>query len=190
MKKNAPNTTMPHLTTFKLSAMGCHIQISLNVTKLHLQYSQATIDQQIALLTSDVQQRLTYWERIFSRFDETSELMRLNNHTDQWTEASAELFEVLQRAIHFVSKTEGLVTPTLLKSLWAAGYKHSFETLPKVSMLSAPVISSNATSKFARCAHYEPSQSVHRRYSASYISWRAASNISSIRHGAGFEWVC
>ncbi|WP_350562202.1 FAD:protein FMN transferase [Psychrobacter sp. CAL346-MNA-CIBAN-0220] len=146
MKNDAPNTTTPHLMTFKLSAMGCHIQISLNITKLHLQYSQATIDQQIALLTSDVQQRLTYWERIFSRFDETSELMRLNHHTDQWTEASAELFEVLQRAIHFVSKTEGLVTPTLLKSLWAAGYKQSFETLPKVSMPSAPVISSNATS--------------------------------------------
>ena len=130
MQTNMPDKNIPELVKIKLFAMGCHIQISLNTTRLNSRYSQIAIDQQIALLTSDIQKRIAQWEHIFSRFDETSELMQLNSHTNQWTEVSAELFKVLQRAIHFTSKTQGLVTPTLLKELWAAGYSQSFETLP------------------------------------------------------------
>lgn len=140
MNKNMPKQNIPQLVTFTLLAMGCHVQISLNIKKLIMQHSQTAIEHQIDLLKIDVQQQLSYWEHIFSRFDETSELIGLNNNTDQWTDVSAELFEVLQRAIHFVPKTQGLVTPTLLKSLWAAGYKHSFETLPKMSTSSLPVV--------------------------------------------------
>ena len=150
MKTNMPNKNTSELATIKLFAMGCHIQISLNTTRLNPRYSQIVIDQQIALLTSDVQKRIAQWEQIFSRFDETSELMQLNNQTNQWIKVSPELFEVLQRAIHFTSKTQGLVTPTLLKELWDTGYKYSFETLPKMSMPSAPMtgskISSNTSS--------------------------------------------
>ena len=146
MQANMLDKNIPELVTVKLFAMGCHIQVSLDTTKLHTQYSQMVIDQQIAILTRDVQQRIVHWEQIFSRFDDTSELMQLNNHPNQWTEVSAELFEVLKRAIHFVAKTEGLVTPTLLKELCAIGYQHSFETLPKVSKPSVPTIASNITS--------------------------------------------
>ncbi|KAA0914519.1 FAD:protein FMN transferase [Psychrobacter sp. ANT_WB68] len=150
MKTNMPNKNTSELATIKLFAMGCHIQINLNTTRLNPRYSQIVIDQQIALLTSDVQKRIAQWEQIFSRFDETSELMQLNNQTNQWIKVSPELFEVLQRAIHFTSKTQGLVTPTLLKELWDTGYKYSFETLPKMSMPSAPMtgskISSNTSS--------------------------------------------
>ncbi len=141
MHTNMSNQTTPQLATIKLFAMGCHIQISLNTTRLSAQPSQMRIDQQVAFLTNDIQQRLADWEHIFSRFDDSSELMRLNNRGDQWSEVSSELFEVLQRAIHFVSKTQGLVTPTLLHPLWDAGYKHSFETLPKMSVPSLPVTS-------------------------------------------------
>ena len=143
MQTNMPDKNIPELVTIKLFAMGCHIQISLNTAMFNPRYSQIVVDQQIALLISDVQKRIAQWEHIFSRFDETSELMQLNNQTNQWTKVSAELFEVLQRAIHFTSKTQGLVTPTLLKELWAAGYQHSFETLPK---MSEPIIGSKASS--------------------------------------------
>ncbi|ALF58803.1 FAD:protein FMN transferase [Psychrobacter urativorans] len=145
MKINAPNKNIPELVSFNILAMGCQIQVNLNITSLSLLCSKIEIEQHTALLASDVQQKLTYWEHIFSRFDDSSELMRLNNHTDQWRDVSAELFEVLQRAIQFVPKTQGLVTPTLLQSLWAAGYKHSFETLPKLSMPTVPVIDPSAT---------------------------------------------
>ena len=150
MQTNMPDKNLPEMVTIKLFAMGCHIQISLNTTRLNSRYSQIAIDQKIALLTSDIQKRIAQWEQIFSRFDETSELMQLNNQTNQWIKVSPELFEVLQRAIHFTSKTQGLVTPTLLKELWDTGYKYSFETLPKMSMPSAPMtgskISSNTSS--------------------------------------------
>ena len=146
MKTNMPNKNTSELATIKLFAMGCHIQISLNTTRLNPRYSQIVIDQQIALLTSDVQKRIAQWEQIFSRFDETSELMQLNNQTNQWIKVSPELFEVLQRAIHFTSKTQGLVTPTLLKELWDTGYKYSFETLPKMSEPSVPIIGSTVSS--------------------------------------------
>ncbi|WP_201543587.1 FAD:protein FMN transferase [Psychrobacter immobilis] len=146
MQTNMPDSNIPELVTIKLFAMGCHIQISLNTTRLNPRYSQIAINQQIALLTSDIQKRIAQWEHIFSRFHETSELMQLNSHTNQWTKVSAELFEVLQRAIHFVSKTQGLVTPTLLKELWSAGYQHSFETLPKMSEPCVTIIGSKASS--------------------------------------------
>ncbi|MDN5565962.1 MAG: FAD:protein FMN transferase [Psychrobacter sp.] len=133
------------LATIKLFAMGCHIQISLHTARLNTPYSQVAIDQQVALLADDIQQQLAYWEHIFSRFDDTSELMTLNNSTGQWTDVSAELFAVLQRAIHFVPKTRGLVTPTLLKSLWAAGYKQSFAALPKHATSFIPVTATNMT---------------------------------------------
>ena len=146
MQTNMPNKYTSELATIKLFAMGCHIRISLNTTRLNPRYSQIVIDQQIALLTSDVQKRIAQWSQIFSRFDETSELMQLNNQTNQWIKVSPELFEVLQRAIHFTSKTQGLVTPTLLKELWDTGYKYSFETLPKMSMPSAPMTGSKVSS--------------------------------------------
>ena len=146
MQTNMPDKNIPELVTIKLFAMGCHIEVNLDITKLHTQYSQIAIDQQVAILTRDIQQRIAHWEHIFSRFNDNSELMQLNNHTNQWTEVSAELFEVLQRAIYFVAKTEGLVTPTLLKELWATGYQHSFETLPKMSEPSIPITGSKASS--------------------------------------------
>lgn len=148
---------MKKLATLKLAAMGCHIQITLNIAKWDTPYSQAVIDRQIDLLTIEAQQRLARWEHIFSRFDETSELMRLNNHTDQWREVSAELFEVLGRAIYFVAETQGLITPTLLKPLWAAGYKQSFETLPKMSTPSVPVMTSSAAVNGIPCLQDTPS---------------------------------
>lgn len=146
MKTNMPNKNASELATIKLFAMGCHIQISLNTTRLNPRYSQIAIDRQITLLTSDIQKRIARWEHIFSRFDETSELMQLNNQTNQWIKVSPELFEVLQRAIHFTSKTQGLVTPTLLKELWGTGYKYSFETLPKMSVPCVPITGSKASS--------------------------------------------
>lgn len=145
MINNVSHENAPQLATIKLYAMGCHIQISLNTARLNTErlstpYSQASIDQQVALLADDIQQQLVYWEHIFSRFDDTSELMTLNSNTGQWTNVSAELFAMLQRAIYFVPKTQGLVTPTLLKSMWVAGYKQSFEALPKHAISSTRYI--------------------------------------------------
>lgn len=159
MKKNISYQDTPQLVTFVLPAMGCQIQISLHVTEVSTQQAQAAIKHQIALLKVDVQQRLARWEQLFNRFDNTSELMRLNSQTNQWTEVSAELFAVLQRAIGLVPKTQGLVTPTLLNTLWDIGYKHSFETLHKQPM--PVVLADNQYEQDASRAH-QASQHIQR----------------------------
>ena len=38
MKENVLNKNIPQLATIQLVAMGCHIQVSLNTTRLNMQY--------------------------------------------------------------------------------------------------------------------------------------------------------
>ena len=144
LNKQTSNKNVPQLITFNILAMGCQVQINLNTSSLSNHLSKVKLDQQTCLLVSKIEQKLAHWEHIFSRFNKSSELMQLNHHTNQWWQVSAELFEVLQLAINFVPKTQGLVTPTLLQSMWAAGYKHSFETLPKLSIPTEPITDSSA----------------------------------------------
>ena len=176
MKGHVSHDSTAELATIKLFAMGCHIQISLHTARLNTPYSQAAIDQQVALLADDSQQQLAYWEHIFSRFDDTSELMTLNNSTDQWTDVSAELFAVLQRAIHFVPKTQGLVTTTLLKSMWEAGYKQSFAALPKYAMSSIAVVNSNMILNSPDTPIASDAQLNHANQQAEHIQMRLLDN--------------
>ena len=65
-------------------------------------------------------------ERRFSRFREDSELSALNRASGPFV-ASAELFEVLERARVYVELTEGLFDPGVGAALEALGYDRSFE---------------------------------------------------------------
>ena len=128
------------IETLALKAMGCHIQVHLDMTAIKSSHSDIQIEQQLIQLKQDIEHTLSHWEQIFSRFKDSSELMRLNRLTQycepesQWITVSAELFEVLKLAVSFVDKTQGLVTPTLLQALCDLGYSQSFETLTTVSM--------------------------------------------------------
>ncbi len=128
------------IETLALKAMGCHIQVHLNMTAIKSSYSDIQIEQQLIQLKNDIEHTLSHWEQIFSRFKDRSELMRLNRlnqcseSDSQWFTVSAELFEVLKLAVSFVDKTQGLVAPTLLQALCDLGYSQSFETLPTVLM--------------------------------------------------------
>lgn len=123
------------IETLALKAMGCHIQVHLDMTAIKPSYSDVQIEQQLIQLKQDIEQTLSNWEQVFSRFEDSSELMRLNRLNQcseldsQWITVSAELFQVLQQAVSFVDKTQGLVTPTLLQVLCNLGYSQSFETL-------------------------------------------------------------
>lgn len=134
-----------YIETLALKAMGCHIQVHLDMTAIKSSYSDVQIEQQLIQLKQDIEQTLSNWERIFSRFEDSSELMRLNRLNQcskldsQWLTVSAELFEVLKLAVSFVDKTQGLVTPTLLQVLCNLGYSQSFETLPTASMTGQSV---------------------------------------------------
>lgn len=132
------NQSPLYIETLALKAMGCHIQVHLDITAIKFSYSEVQIEQQLIQLKQDIEYTLSHWEQIFSRFEDSSELMHLNELNQysesegQWITVSAELFEVLKQAVSFVDKTQGLVTPTLLQALCNLGYSQSFEMLTNV----------------------------------------------------------
>lgn len=69
------------------------------------------------------------WEQCLSRFRDDSELSRLNHSNGQWTPVSSTLWTVLMHSIWGARESNGLVTPTLLAALEAAGYDRSFDAL-------------------------------------------------------------
>lgn len=68
-------------------------------------------------------------ERALSRFDSTSELSCLNDQAGSWVSVSKTLWAVLQEALDFAEKTDGLFDPTVLNALMSAGHNHSFSTI-------------------------------------------------------------
>ena len=132
------NQSPLYIETRALKAMGCHIQVHLDITAIKSSYSDVEIEQQLIPLKQDIEHTLSHWEQIFSRFKDSSELMLLNrlnqcSESDRhWITVSAELFDVLKQAVSFVDKTQGLVTPTLLQALCNLGYSQSFEMLTNV----------------------------------------------------------
>ncbi|MGN6360574.1 MAG: FAD:protein FMN transferase [Thermomicrobiales bacterium] len=69
------------------------------------------------------------WEAILSRFRSTSELNQLNNAGGAPFVASRPLWLVLQTALWAARQSAGLVVPTLLPALEAAGYDRTFATI-------------------------------------------------------------
>lgn len=66
------------------------------------------------------------WEAILSRFQPAGELSRLNARAGRVVRVSQTLWAVLQAALLAAQRTGGLVTPTGLVALEAAGYTRSF----------------------------------------------------------------
>lgn len=103
-------------------AMGCHMLAVLD-------------DDSAAGATAlaDVPQRFAVWEQQLSRFRADSELSLLNRR-GYLRSASPALWAVVQLALDQARFTGGLVTPTLLTALEAAGYDRSFDALTAEAM--------------------------------------------------------
>ena len=69
------------------------------------------------------------WEDRLSRFRPESELSQLNRSTGHMVRLSPILWEVFQAAREAERLSDGLVTPTVLDAMLAAGYTTSFENL-------------------------------------------------------------
>ncbi|MBI4671336.1 MAG: FAD:protein FMN transferase [Chloroflexi bacterium] len=69
------------------------------------------------------------WEQTLSRFRPTSELSQLNARSGQNVRVSETLWRVLKLARRAAELSDGLVVPTLLDALLAAGYDRSFDVL-------------------------------------------------------------
>jgi thiamine biosynthesis lipoprotein len=72
------------------------------------------------------------WEQHLSRFRATSELSELNRRAGQAMQVSSILWEVTQLAIKAATWSDGLVSPTILNALEAAGYDRSFEMIGSI----------------------------------------------------------
>lgn len=78
------------------------------------------------------------WERHLSRFRADSELNRLNRRAGQPVRVSRTLWQVVRVALDAARASDGLVTPTLLAALEAAGYDRSFAELDQAGGVPRP----------------------------------------------------
>ncbi len=69
------------------------------------------------------------WEACLSRFRPESELSQLNQQAGRPVAVSETLWAVLQAALAAARQTDGLITPTVLPALEAAGYVRPFHEL-------------------------------------------------------------
>jgi thiamine biosynthesis lipoprotein len=69
------------------------------------------------------------WEVCLSRFRPESELSQLNRRAGQPVAVSETLWNVLNAALEAARQTDGLITPTILPDLEAAGYDKDFKEL-------------------------------------------------------------
>jgi FAD:protein FMN transferase len=111
-------------------AMGCQMHAMVDTDDPNAQTALAAIPR-----------RFEAWEQCLSRFRESSELVALNRRSGETVRASETLWQVTRRALQAAAQTDGLVTPTVLDALEAAGYARSMsEPAGALSTLaSAPV---------------------------------------------------
>lgn len=69
------------------------------------------------------------WEAILSRFRPESELCQLNGRPGEWVRVSRVLYTVLEDSLQAAVLTGGLVDPTVLSALEAAGYDRAFDEI-------------------------------------------------------------
>lgn len=82
----------------------------------------------ISLLQS-AEQLIRDEELIFSRFNPKSELSRLNERPNQWTEVSKSMANLAQEILRHASKSEGFFDPRIIGIIEAIGYHSSFEKI-------------------------------------------------------------
>lgn len=100
-------------------AMGCQVE--------------ALVDAPDAAALAPAPAWFETWEAELSRFRPDSALRRLNRAGGRPVPVSAILWEVLDAALAADEASGGLVTPTLLAALEAAGYDRSFEYLAEAA---------------------------------------------------------
>jgi thiamine biosynthesis lipoprotein len=110
----------------KFRAMGCQMQALLDV-------DNAAAADALAQAPAWFEE----WEQALSRFRADSELSRLNAQGGQATPVSPVLWDVVDLAFAAARDSEGLVSPTQLAALEAAGYDQSFDDLAKAGSAAA-----------------------------------------------------
>src|SRR5579875_2128594 len=98
------------LTRLVFRAMGCEVQVVIDRTGARAER-----------LLGQVPRWFAEWEARLSRFRPDSELSRLNRCPGQAVPVSRTFWRVLRAALRAAAESEGLVLPTILPALEAAG---------------------------------------------------------------------
>ncbi len=113
------------------------------------------------------------WEESLSRFRAESELSALNGAEGKPVRVSETLWEVLEAAIGAANDSGGLVTPTLLDAVKAAGYDRSFELLEETPVADpAPVADHATVAEHVPVAEHAPAAEQATMH-PSTLDWRA-----------------
>ena len=105
----------------EFTAMGCHMAAWLYL-------DEAFAAEPLAY----VETHFLKEEARLTRFDPSSELMRLNARPDRWVKVSDELWELVQTGLELKLLTNGCFDVTLLNEIVSAGYDQPFEMIKGV----------------------------------------------------------
>ena len=105
------------MLSIEFKTMGCQARAFLDATGAR---AQAALDELPAWFEAR--------ERVLSRFDAASALSKLNAH-GMADSVEDVLWEAIDVALRAAAWTNGLVTPTILRALEAAGYDRDFDAL-------------------------------------------------------------
>jgi FAD:protein FMN transferase len=70
-------------------------------------------------------------EKIFSRFDENSELSGLNEKLGEYSEASRDIIEIAEKSLYYNQLTGGFFDPRIIGALEGVGYDRDFGKIKK-----------------------------------------------------------
>jgi thiamine biosynthesis lipoprotein len=107
-------------------AMGCQMRALADTDEVKAQAALA-----------DIPRRFEAWEQSLSRFRDNSELSVLNRRPDRAVRASETLWQVARLALQAAAQSDGLVTPTVLDALEAAGYDRSMSEPAQAALASS-----------------------------------------------------
>lgn len=102
----------------KFKALGTDIQLQLVVDRID--GAKAKND----LL--EAKRKYFEFEKMFNRFDNESELSKINDNLGKYQQVSRDMLDVAKRSLEYNHQSEGLFDPRVLKFLNNIGYQKSF----------------------------------------------------------------
>ncbi len=108
--------------------MLCGVSFDALGTEIDLQIVVKREDAESARLDLlEAQKKYDAFTKIFSRFDEQSELSKLNAELNVFNDVSGEIFEIAEHCLRFNEQTSGIFDPRIIDTLEDVGYANDFK---------------------------------------------------------------
>ncbi len=89
-------------------------------------------------VSRELEWRAQHWEQVFSRFQDDSELSRVNRAGGGWVKVSPEFVAVVALAQKWFVTSAGRFDPTVLGALERAGYDRTFDAIDSPGTIARP----------------------------------------------------